>query len=151
MELISNDDIIMMKNNISFIKEGFQQHNISYIKSNLVLIADQIIKNNNNFKKKYIVYRELHSYKIIKEMVQCLYLPSYKIIKVDLHTNEENIIYLRDIINKIELLVNRLYLYENDLLEIYYNIELFLDILGYNLDDEIEYYNGTKILPKFKF
>ena len=91
----------------------------------------------------YIKYKEENKYQIIKDRNNCLHLPSYKFTVIK--KNETYVTTLEDIIKNIQSLVDN----SNDYIVIYYNIDIFLEALGYNLNDEIDYANGTKPYPTY--
>lgn len=149
MEFVSSKDIKVYNEILTYVNTGFKNHNIGFMNDHFMMIAERIIKNVDDFKNKYSNYKSLNPYNLIKEKVDCMYLPSYKVTKVDLNTNEETVLYLQTVIDKVDTLINKSELCKDDLLIIYYHIELFFSMLGYNLDDEIDYKNGVKPYPVF--
>lgn len=136
MEFVSSNDIKVYNEILTYVKTGFKNHNIGFMNEHFMMIAERIIKSVDDFKSKYSNYKLLNPYRLIKEKVDCMYLPSYKVTKVDVNTNEETVLYLQTVIDKVEILINKPNLCKYDLLVIYYYIELFFSMLGYNLDDE---------------
>lgn len=142
MDTKSIEDIIMFNEYLSLVKYGLKIHNLSYIIHNLVIIANCIINKVTNFKDKYLTYKEENKYQIVKDNIICLQLHSFKFTIIYPHGSY--VFTLDDIIKKIQSIIDSSNISINDLVVIYYNINIFLESLGYNLDNEIDYLNGTK-------
>ena len=130
-------DIIIFNKHLALVNYGFTIHNLSHI------IANYIINKVEYFKNIYLKYKEANKYQIIKDRNDCLHLPSYKFTVIK--KNETYITTLEDIIKNIQSIVDS----SNDFIVIYYNIDIFLEALGYNLNDEIDYTNGNKPYPVY--
>ena len=137
-------DIIIFNKHLALVNYGFTIHNLSHITDNLLIIANYIINKVDDFKNIYLKYKEENKYQIIKDRNNCLHLPSYKFTVIN--QTETYVTTLEDIINNIQLIVDS----SNDYIVIYYNIDIFLEALGYNLNDEIDYTNGTKSYPTYE-
>lgn len=112
------------------VDRGIKYGNLEYVNVNLVSIAIYIINQTSNFSIKYVKYKEQHPYLL----VPCGYIDPLndtpdKAVMINPNTNEKIIITLMNIIDRIKS--------KTDLIEIYYEIELFFNYQNEDINDLI--------------
>lgn len=120
-----NDPII--NNLLLKVDVGIINNNIDYIKEKLIKLAIYIINETYDFSNKYVIYKDKHPYLLVP-CKNIHYSPAGynmtpdKAIIINPLTNEKNIITLMNIIDRIKS--------KSDLIEMYYEIELFFNYYG---------------------
>ena len=112
------------------IDRGIKYGNLEYINVNLVSIAIYIINQTSDFSIKYVKYKEQHPYLL----VPCGYINPInntpdKAVIINPETNEKIIINFMDIIDRIKN--------KTDLIEMYYEIDLFFNYQNEDINDLI--------------
>ena len=112
------------------VDRGIKYGNLEYVNVNLVSIAIYIINQTSNFSIKYVKYKEQHQYLL----VPCGYIDPLndtpdRAVMINPNTNEKIIITLMNIIDRIKS--------KNDLIEMYYEIELFFNYQNEDINDLI--------------